>query len=90
MRWRALAACFIGAAALAAPAGAEERDTLLVTRNTDQPAGFAGADTPGERVFIVTADALTPDDTDGGGDLYERRGDSTTLVSVREIGRAHV
>ena len=44
-------------------------------------ANFAGAALDGSRVFLHTAEALTPDDTDTQNDVYGRRGTTTTLIS---------
>jgi hypothetical protein len=47
------------------------------------PAAFAGASSDGTRVFFETEESLTSDDMDGGSfDVYERAGDSTSLVSA--------
>jgi hypothetical protein len=45
-------------------------------------AGFAGASNDGSRVFVITAEGLVSADTDGGADVYEISGGSTTLVST--------
>jgi hypothetical protein len=45
-------------------------------------AGFAGASNDGSRVFLITVEGLVSGDTDGGADVYEISGGSTTLVST--------
>ena len=50
--------------------------------NEDFGAEFAGATRDGQRVFFLTAERLTPADTDDEQDLYERAGQTTTLVTT--------
>lgn len=49
-------------------------------------AGFLAGAPDGSRVLFVTADALTPDDTDSAGDVYERAGAKLTLLSTAAPG----
>ncbi|HEX6652350.1 MAG TPA: hypothetical protein VF072_06375 [Thermoleophilaceae bacterium] len=80
-------ACALGAAVLAAsPAAAATRETVLLTPGTPDAALFSGADRSGDRVFVSTLAALTPDDEDANVDLYELHDGSATLVSVTEPG----
>lgn len=57
--------------------------TTLVSAGTNGAnAGFVEASRDGLRVFFVTTDSLVGTDTDGGkGDVYERAGGTTTLIS---------
>jgi hypothetical protein len=58
--------------------------------NGANDATFAGASSDGSRVFFTTAEKLvttgTPADTDSSGDVYERSGSTTTLISVGPNG----
>ena len=45
-------------------------------------ASFAGASDDGTRVFVRTAAAVTPDDTDGAADIFEVSSGGTSLVST--------
>ena len=48
---------------------------------------YAGSSTDGTRVFILSYDALTSDDTDTGRkDVYQRSGGTTTLLSTGGAG----
>jgi hypothetical protein len=49
-------------------------------------AEFSGASRDGSRVFFMTDERLTPDDTDLNSDLYERFAGSTRLVSIGPSG----
>jgi hypothetical protein len=49
-------------------------------------AAFKGASADGSRVFIETTEPLTSGDTDSSGDVYQRSGGSTTLVSTGPAG----
>lgn len=90
-RYRPVAAAVAIAAGVLALAGAAwgVGGTLELA---SQPSGIADPDTgdaffggvsaDGSRVFVETAQKLTPDDTDTGRyDVYERAGGGTTLVS---------
>src|SRR5205823_2510886 len=48
-------------------------------------AAFAGSSDDGTRVFFTTNEPLVPADTDSSGDVYERSGGTTTLVSAGQI-----
>ncbi len=53
---------------------------------SDRDASFAGASSDGTRVFFNTLENLAGGDTDGQGDIYERSGGQTTLVSSPGAG----
>jgi hypothetical protein len=63
--------------------------TTLVSQPTGMPepalqfdVSFAGSSADGTRVFFATIQKLTPDDDDSTlGDVYERSGETTTLLS---------
>src|SRR4051794_36868435 len=74
---------------LATDAAALNRTTTLASKPTGIPdAHTAGVSVvavsrDGTRVFLQTAQRLTPDDNDGGlVDVYERSGGTTRLVSA--------
>jgi hypothetical protein len=50
--------------------------------NFSAPAEYDGISTDGERVFFATTATAAPGDTDSGRDVYERSGDTTTLVTA--------
>ena len=54
--------------------------------NTDDDASFKGCSDDGSRAFIETAERLTSADTDSEGDVYERSGGTTTLLSTGPTG----
>ena len=55
--------------------------------NTGIDSFYAGSSTDGTKVFIVSYDKLTNDDTDDGRkDVYERSGGTTTLISTGGSG----
>jgi hypothetical protein len=60
----------------ASPAGASGRHSHF----------FAGASLDGTRVFEGTDEALVSNDTDGGGDIYERSGGTVKLVTTGTLG----
>jgi hypothetical protein len=66
----------------------EGQTTTLISRgeggfngNLAYDAGTVMASRDGSRVYFVTAEALSHDDNDATEDVYERRGESTVLVS---------
>ena len=70
-----------------------ETTTLLSTgpaakNTTEEDAGFAGASSDGGRVFFETAEQLVKADEDESVDVYERAGETTTLLSVGPEGEA--
>jgi hypothetical protein len=56
-----------------------------INGNGTQPATFAGSSADGTRVWFHTIEKLVAADTDMAKDLYERSGDTTTLVSAGQI-----
>jgi hypothetical protein len=44
-------------------------------------ASYLSASRSGDRVFFTTEERLTTDDTDLGGDIYERHGSTTSLIT---------
>jgi hypothetical protein len=54
--------------------------------NADDAAIFKGSSDDGTHVFFETAAQLTSADTDSQGDVYERSGGTTTLVSTGPTG----
>ena len=50
------------------------------------PATFGGASQDGSRIFFVTEEQLTPDDTDNSLDVYMWEGGVTTLISTGPTG----
>lgn len=66
----------------------EGQTTTLMSRGDGGFNGNLAYDTSGpvpsgdgSRIYFVTAEALSRDDNDATGDIYERRGDATVLVS---------
>jgi hypothetical protein len=62
------------------------KTTLISTRNAASDNGafnatFAGSSTDGKHVFFTTPERLGPADTDNSVDLYERTGNTATLIS---------
>jgi hypothetical protein len=62
------------------------KTTLISTKNAASDNGafsatFAGSTADGKHVFFTTAERLVPADTDNSVDLYERTGNTTTLIS---------
>ena len=53
-----------------------------INGNKDHPAGFLRATSDGTSVFFYTVESLVSGDLDGAGDVYERSGGTTTLISV--------
>ena len=47
---------------------------------------FGQASDDGSRVFFLTTESLVAEDTDSSGDIYERSGSSTTLISTGTVG----
>lgn len=76
----------------------EGQTTTLISRGDGGFNGNLAYDTSGpvssrdgSRIYFVTAEALSRDDNDATADIYERRGDSTVLVSgVPGAARADV
>jgi Tol biopolymer transport system component len=64
-----------------APEGLTLVSTGPADSNGPQPARFQAASPDGQHVVFATTAALTPDDSDGAVDLYERSGGTTTLVT---------
>jgi hypothetical protein len=58
----------------------------LCCTNTADGAFFQAASADGSRVFFQASESLVPGDTDGYKDLYERSGNTTTLVSTGPAG----
>jgi hypothetical protein len=54
--------------------------------NTDDDAAYKGCSDDGTRVFFETDERLTSSDTDSEGDVYERSGVTTTLLSTGPAG----
>ena len=53
--------------------------------NAAQPTQFVGASADGTRVILRTEEPLSPSDTDGAFDLYERAGGITTHLSTGPV-----
>ncbi len=82
-------ACAVALFAAAAPASANH--TSLVSSGPTGGyrgigANFAGASTDGSRAFFTTAEQLVAGDTDSSIDVYERSGNTTTLISLGQGG----
>jgi hypothetical protein len=54
-----------------------------------EQASFGGATPDGSHVYFRTAEALTSEDSDSNGDVYERFAGSTTLVSTNSTETAN-
>lgn len=54
--------------------------------NTNDAATYKGCSDDGSRVFFETSERLTSADTDSEGDVYERSGGTTTLISTGSSG----
>ena len=54
--------------------------------NGSIPACYRGSSADGTRVFFTTDEQLVTADTDSSGDVYERSGGTTTLVSTGPAG----
>ena len=90
----AIAAAVLATAAalsMAASADANHSGTDLISTgstggNGAFTAGYRGSSAAGTRVFFVTSEKLVSGDTDGSQDVYERRGGTTTLLSIGPNG----
>jgi hypothetical protein len=62
--------------------------TLISTGTDDSSAGggFLGSSADGKRVFFGAAARIEPEDTDTRTDIYERFGNTTTLISIGPSG----
>src|SRR4051812_35454446 len=83
-------AALLGTLALAATAHASLGVTELVSNgqingNGTPAANYRGISSDGSKVFFTTSEQLVSTDTDSAIDLYERSGNTTTLLSAGAI-----
>jgi hypothetical protein len=56
--------------------------TILTHTGSDESAGLAGMSRDTKRLYISTRDAMLPEDTDGGPDVYLKHGGRLQLVTT--------